>query len=229
MSKFHIGEKVKCTDNLIDNVFDYHCKGRVGTVVEVCDGGIVAVEFDDYGLYLPDNVLISIDAKYDTSYEQGVITYSPTTETNYIKDKSEFTDEEILDSLYACRRTECVAGCSLKEQDNCMSYLLTLAIELIQRQQKKISSVEKEDENLRSTIKDICNAIPSLFFTDDAKSYKVFAEKVANALVDNNSEEFVHWINNDSKINAILKELIKAITPATAPALSEQQERKEKI
>lgn len=67
------------------------------------------------------------------------------------EDKSEFTDKEILNSLYTCSRHGCI-GCSLKGHDHCITQLLTLAIELIQRQQKEINN---------------------------AKSYKEFAKKVA--------------------------------------------------
>lgn len=84
---------------------------------------------------MPSNLLVSIDAEPNIPFE----------------DKSEFTDKEILNSLYTCSRHGCI-GCSLKGHDHCITQLLTLAIELIQRQQKEIN---------------------------DAKSYKEFAKKVA--------------------------------------------------
>lgn len=84
---------------------------------------------------MPSNLLVSIDAEPNIPFE----------------DKSEFTDKEILNSLYTCSRHGCI-GCSLKGHDHCITQLLILAIELIQRQQKEINN---------------------------AKSYKEFAEKVA--------------------------------------------------
>lgn len=146
MSKFRIGDKVKCTDNF----FEYHCKDKIGRVIsDTDDENTIVVEFEDYVdghsfggqgrvghcLYLPSNLLVSIDAEPNIPFE----------------DKSEFTDKEILDSLYTCSRHGCI-GCSLKGRDHCIAQLLTLAIKLIQRQQKEIK---------------------------DAKPYKEFAEKVA--------------------------------------------------
>lgn len=147
MSKFHIGDKVKCTDNF----FKYHCKNKIGRIVDFDEyiDDAVAVEFEDYVdghslggrghagccLFLPSNLLVGIDAEPNIPFE----------------DKSEFTDKEILDSLYTCSRHGCM-GCSLKGHDHCITQLLTLAIELIQRQQKEINN---------------------------AKSYKEFAKKVA--------------------------------------------------
>lgn len=74
MSKFHIGDKVKCTDNF----FEYPCKDKIGRVVIDTDReDVVAVEFEDYVdghslggqghlehcLYLPEHLLISADIK----------------------------------------------------------------------------------------------------------------------------------------------------------------------
>lgn len=146
MSKFHIGDKVKCTDNF----FEYPCKDKIGRVVSNADDeNAIGVEFEDYVnglslggqgrvghcLYLPECLLISADIKSNIPFE----------------DKSEFTDKEILNSLSTCSRHGCI-GCSLKGHNHCITHLLTLAIELIQRQQKEIN---------------------------DAKLYKEFAEKVA--------------------------------------------------
>ena len=86
-------------------------------------------------LYLPECLLISADIKSNIPFE----------------DKSEFTDKEILNSLYTCSRHGCI-GCSLKGRDHCITQLLILAIELIQRQQNEVNN---------------------------AKSYKEFAKKVA--------------------------------------------------
>ena len=145
MAKFHIGDKVKCTDNF----FEYPCKDKIGKVVSDADNeNAIGVEFEDcvnglslggqgrvgHCLYLPECLLISADIKSNIPFE----------------DKSEFTDKEILNSLSTCSRHGCI-GCSLKGHDHCIAQLLTLAIELIQRQQKEIN---------------------------DAKSYKEFAEKV---------------------------------------------------
>ena len=146
MSKFHIGDKVKC----IDNFFEYPCKDKIGKVISDTDNeDAIVVEFEDYVdghsfggqghvghcLYLPEHLLISADIKSNIPFE----------------DKSEFTDKEILDSLYTCSRHGCI-GCSLKGHDHCIAQLLTLAMKLIQRQQKEIN---------------------------DAKLYKESAEKVA--------------------------------------------------
>ena len=168
MSKFHIGDKVKC----IDNFFKYTCKNKIGRIVDFDDDidGAVAVEFEDYVdghsldgrghlghcLYLPDHLLIGVDIESNTplcscDIEANAADNKFTAKTSNIKDKSEFTDKEILDSLYTCSRHGCI-GCSLKGHDHCITQLLILAIELIQRQQKEINN---------------------------AKSYKEFAKKVA--------------------------------------------------
>ena len=167
MAKFHIGDKVKCTDNF----FEYHCKDKIGKVVSDADNeNAIGVEFEDYVnglslggqgrvghcLYLPECLLISADIKSNIplrgcDVETNAADNKFTTKTSHIKDKSEFTDKEILDSLYTCSRHGCI-GCSLKGHDHCIAQLLTLAMKLIQRQQKEIN---------------------------DAKLYKEFAEKVA--------------------------------------------------
>ena len=148
MSKFHIGDKVKCTDNFLK----YPCKDKIGRIIdsaEDCSYDVVGVEFENYVyghscsnrghagccLFLPSKLLVSIDAESNMLFE----------------DKLEFTDKEILDSLYTCSRSGCI-GCSLKGYDHCITRLLILAIEIIQRQQKEIN---------------------------DAKSCKEFDEKVA--------------------------------------------------
>lgn len=180
MSKFHIGEKVKCTDNF----FEYPCKDKIGRIIdsaEDCGNDVVGVEFEDYVhghscsgrsyighcLFLPENLLISAGIKSNIplrscNIETKTVDDEFATENNYIKARPEFTDKEILDSLYACSCHECTAECLLKGHDDCMSYLPSLAIKLVQSQQRKIDTIEKENEKLRLTIKDVSATLKEL-------------------------------------------------------------------
>ena len=149
MSKFHIGDKVKCTDNF----FEYPCKDKIGRVVSNADDeNAIGVEFEDYVsglslggqgrvghcLYLPECLLISADIKSNIPFE----------------DKSEFTDKEILNSLSTCSRHGCI-GCSLKGRDHCIAQLLTLAIKLIQRQQNEINDAKLYKEFAEKVATDV--------------------------------------------------------------------------
>lgn len=184
MSEFHIGEKVKCTDNF----FEYPCKDKIGRIIDykACDDNVVGVEFEDYVhghscsgrgymghcLFLPENLLISADIKSNipllhscnikTNIETKTVDNEFATENNHIKAKPEFTDKEILDSLYTHSCHECTAGCLLEGHDDCMPYLPTFAIELLQSQQRKIDTIEKENEKLRLTIKDVSSTLKEL-------------------------------------------------------------------
>ena len=149
MFKFHIGDKVKCTDNF----FEYPCKDKIGRVVSDADNeNAIGVEFEDYVnghsfggqgrlghcLYLPECLLISADIKSNIPFE----------------DKSEFTDKEILNSLSTCSRHGCI-GCSLKGRDHCIAQLLTLAMKLIQRQQNEINDAKLYKEFAEKVATDV--------------------------------------------------------------------------
>ena len=149
MSKFHIGDKVKCTDNF----FEYPCKDKIGRVVSNADDeNAIGVEFEDcvnglslggqgrvgHCLYLPECLLISADIKSNIPFE----------------DKSEFTDKEILNNLSTCSRHGCI-GCSLKGRDHCIAQLLTLAMKLIQRQQNEINDAKLDKEFAEKVATDV--------------------------------------------------------------------------
>lgn len=140
------------------------------------------------------------------------------------------TDQEIVETLKRCAAGTCINCVANNGTANCITRLEKAAIELIERQQSEIESLNKriseqehalfkqqeytaELQDALETKCDDCNNI-QLTYAEYLKvikqvkseAYKEFAEKAAIALANAYSPEYAHWI--DDTLNNLLKELV---------------------